>query len=80
MLSAGTPMFLMGEEIGAQKQYRYTDFINNREDLLGERQTNGQRLFRFYQDIIRLRLNNSGLRSHNIEIVYVHNINRIVAV
>lgn len=79
MLSAGTPMFLMGEEIGAQKQYRYTDFINNREDLLGERQTNGQRLFRFYQDIIRLRLNNSGLRSHNIEIVYVHNANRIVA-
>jgi 1,4-alpha-glucan branching enzyme len=79
MLSAGTPMFLMGEEIGAQKQYRYTDFINNREDLLGERQTNGQRLFRFYQDIIRLRLNNSGLRSPNIEIVYVHNANRIIA-
>lgn len=79
MLSAGTPMFLMGEEIGAQRQYRYGDFINNREDLLGERQTNGQRLFRFYQDIIRLRLNNSGLRSHNIDIIHVHNANRVIA-
>jgi len=79
MLSAGTPMFLMGEEIGAQRQYRFSDFINNREDLLGERQTNGQRLFRFYQDIIRLRLNNSGLRSPNIDIIHVHNANRVIA-
>jgi 1,4-alpha-glucan branching enzyme len=79
MLSAGTPMFLMGEEIGAQRQYRYRDFMNNREDLLGERQTNGQRLFRFYQDIIRLRLSNSGLRSHNIDIIHVHNATRAIA-
>ncbi|HEY9783032.1 MAG TPA: alpha-amylase family glycosyl hydrolase [Leptolyngbyaceae cyanobacterium] len=79
MLSAGTPMFLMGEEIGAQRQYRYGDFMNNREDLLGERQTNGQRLFRFYQDIIRLRLSYSGLRSHNIDIIHVHNANRAIA-
>jgi 1,4-alpha-glucan branching enzyme len=79
MLGAGTPMFLMGEEIGAQKPYRYTNFLENREDLLGERQTNGQRLFRFYQDIIRLRLNHSGLRSHNIYINYIHNANRVIA-
>lgn len=79
MLSAGTPMFLMGEEIGAQRQYRYGDFMSNREDLLGERQTNGQRLFRFYQDIIRLRLSYSGLRSHNIDIIHVHNANRAIA-
>lgn len=79
MLSAGTPMFLMGEEIGAQKAYRYRDFMNNREDLLGERQTNGQRLFQFYQDIIRLRLNHPGLRSHNINIVHVHDANRVIA-
>lgn len=90
MLSAGTPMFFMGEEIGAQKFYIYPDrdpdsdedlrqFLNDREDLLGERQTNGQRLFRFYQDIIRLRLNHSGLRSHNIDIIHVHNANRVIA-
>jgi 1,4-alpha-glucan branching enzyme len=79
MLGGGTPMFMMGEEIGAQKPYRYTDFQDNREDLLAERQGNGQRLFQFYQDIIRLRLAHSGLRSHNIEIVHVHNANRVIA-
>ncbi|HEX3440341.1 MAG TPA: glycosidase, partial [Pseudolabrys sp.] len=36
LLSAGTPMFFMGEEIGAQKPYRYNDFAENREDILGE--------------------------------------------
>lgn len=79
MLSAGTPMFLMGEEIGAQRQYRFSDFISNREDLLSERRTNGQRLFRFYQDIIRLRLSYSGLRSRNIDIIHVHNATRAIA-
>ena len=79
MLSAGTPMFLMGEEIGAQKSYRYTNFLDNKEDLLNERQTNGQSLFAFYQDIIRLRRSYSGLRSHNIYIIHIHNINRIIA-
>jgi 1,4-alpha-glucan branching enzyme len=79
ILSAGTPMFLMGEEIGAQKPYRYTDFIDNREDLLGDHRTNGQRLLRFYQDLIQLRRNHSGLRSHWINIIYIHNVNRVIA-
>lgn len=79
MLSAGTPMFFMGEEIGAQKPYRYHDFLQYREDLLGERATNGQRLFRFYQDIIQLRHSHPGLRSHSIDIIHVHNTNRVIA-
>ncbi len=79
ILSAGTPMFMMGEEIGAQKPYRYRDFMANREDLWGERQGEGQRLFRFYQDMIRLRLNRGGLRSHYISVIYVHNANRLIA-
>ena len=79
MLSPGTPMFLMGEEIGAQKPYRYQDFFQNKEDLLGERQNNGQRLFRFYQDLIQFRLSHSGLRSHEIDIIYIHDTNRVIA-
>ena len=79
MLSAGTPMFFMGEEIGAQKQYRYRDFLANREDLLVERQNEGRQLFKFYQDLIRFRLAHSGLRSHNIDIIHVHNANRVIA-
>src|SRR5262249_37127309 len=54
LFSAGTPMFFMGEEIGAQRQYTYNNFIANREDILGERVGNGKLLFRFYQDLISL--------------------------
>lgn len=79
MLSAGTPMFLMGEEIGAQKPYRYADFIDHREDLLSDRQTSGQYLFRFYQDLIQLRLDHPGLCSHWIDVIHVHNANRVIA-
>lgn len=79
LMSAGTPMFFMGEEIGAQKQYRYRDFLDNREDLFEEREGNGRLLFRFYQDVIRLRRNHSGLRSHEIDILHVHNGNRVIA-
>lgn len=79
MLSAGTPMFLMGEEIGAQKPYRYQDFADQREDLLGEKATNGAKLFKFYQDLIQLRYAHSSLRSHNIDIIYVHNTDRVIA-
>src|ERR1700733_5580040 len=34
LLSAATPMFFMGEEIGAAKFYRYDTFLQNREDIL----------------------------------------------
>jgi 1,4-alpha-glucan branching enzyme len=54
LLSAGTPMFFMGEEIGAQRYYTYNNFIANREDIAGERAGNGRRLFLFYQDLITL--------------------------
>jgi 1,4-alpha-glucan branching enzyme len=79
VLSAGVPMFLMGEEIGAQKPYRYTDFLANREDLLGDRTRDGKRLFEFYQDLIRLLYKHSGLRAHTIDIIHVHNANRVIA-
>jgi 1,4-alpha-glucan branching enzyme len=79
MLSAGIPMFFMGEEVGAQKPFTYKYFLQNREDLYGERQTTGQNLFKFYQDIIRLRLNHSALKSNSIEIIHIHNVNRVIA-
>lgn len=79
MLSAGTPIFLMGEEIGAQKPYRYQDFSDNKEDLLYEKATDGAKLFKFYQDLIQFRYAHSSVRSPNIEVVYVHNIDRVIA-
>jgi 1,4-alpha-glucan branching enzyme len=79
LLSAGTPMFFMGEEIGAQQQYRYDNFLQKREDILGERHGNGAAIFRFYQDIITLRRRLGAVRNRNIDILHQHNSNRIIA-
>jgi len=79
LLSAGTPMFFMGEEIGAQKLYTHIDFLSNREDILGERAGNGKALFRFYQDLISLSRRLRSIRSHNIDILHQWNSNRVIA-
>jgi 1,4-alpha-glucan branching enzyme len=79
LLSAGTPMFFMGEEIGAQKRYTFDNFLSNREDILGERTGNGKALFRFYQDLIGLSRRLRSVRSHNIDILHQWNPNRVIA-
>jgi 1,4-alpha-glucan branching enzyme len=79
LLSAGTPMFFMGEEIVAQKLYRYNNISESKEDLHGDRSGSGARMFRFYQDVIRLRLANPAGRSHHIDIVHVHGFTRVIA-
>jgi 1,4-alpha-glucan branching enzyme len=79
LLSAGTPMFFMGEEIGAQKPYRFNSFLSSREDILSERAGNGKRLFRFYQDVISLSRRLRSIRSHNIDILHQSNANRVIA-
>jgi 1,4-alpha-glucan branching enzyme len=79
ILSAGTPMLLMGEEVGAQKAYTYEKFQENKEDLEGERQTTGAHLFRFYQDVIALRLSTAPLRTSNLEILHVNDDTRVIA-
>lgn len=79
LLSGGTPMFFMGEEIGASADYRYDDFIHHRSDLLGARERDGRYLYRYYQDVIALRLSASALRSRDVRTVYVHDANRVLA-
>jgi 1,4-alpha-glucan branching enzyme len=79
LLSAGTPMFLMGEEIGAVKDFTYDGFMENREDLHGERDGAGKYLFRFYRDLIRLRRRHHALATPNIEVTQVHNADRVLA-
>jgi 1,4-alpha-glucan branching enzyme len=79
LLSAGTPMFFMGEEIGAQKPYKYDSFQKNREDILGERAGKGKALFRFYQDLISLSRRLRSIRGNNIDILHQSNSNRVLA-
>jgi len=79
MLSAGTPMFFMGEEIGAQNRYTYDNILAAREDILGQRTGDGQALFRFYQELITLTRRLRAVRSQNIDILHQSNQDRVIA-
>jgi 1,4-alpha-glucan branching enzyme len=79
LLSAGTPMFFMGDEIGAQNAYKYNNILQSREDILTKRTGNGAKLFRFYQDLIALGRRLRSIRSHNIDILHQSNLNRVIA-
>jgi 1,4-alpha-glucan branching enzyme len=79
LLSAATPMFFMGEEIVAQKLYRFDNVASAKEDLRGERCGAGARMFRFYQDLIRLAKGNRAVRSRSIDVVHAEDENRVIA-
>jgi 1,4-alpha-glucan branching enzyme len=79
VFSAGTPMFLSGDEVGAAKIVRYDNPLDAKEDLFGERLGSGANLFAFYSDAIKLRLRRPPLRARNIEIRHVHNHLRAIA-
>ena len=78
ILSAGTPMFFMGEEVAATQPYRFGDFLDHREDIKSLKENTGAAMFRFYRDIIRLRLENTALCSPFVDIIKVHNQNRVL--
>jgi 1,4-alpha-glucan branching enzyme len=79
MLAAGTPLFLMGDEVGASKPYTYDKFTEEKEDLPGLRATSGAFLFKFYQDVIAFRLGQTPLRSTNVEILATDDSSRVIA-
>ncbi|MDX2084745.1 MAG: alpha-amylase family glycosyl hydrolase [Candidatus Melainabacteria bacterium] len=78
LLSAGVPMFFMGEEVGASQDYRYNDFLYHREDFEAMREHEGQALFRFYQDLIRLRRSQPALQQGDLTLVEVDNVSRVL--
>jgi 1,4-alpha-glucan branching enzyme len=80
LLSAGTPMFLMGEEIGATKPFTYDGFMERREDLHGERHGAGRHLFRFYRELIGLRRRHHTFATANIDVVAAHNADRLLVI
>ena len=79
LFSAGTPMFFMGEEIGAQKPYTYNSFMGYREDILGERYGNGAKMFQFYQEAIRFSRRHPAVRVQYIDILHVNDDARVIA-
>jgi 1,4-alpha-glucan branching enzyme len=79
LFSAGTAMFFMGEETGAQKPYRFDTFADNREDILGDRAGSGAQLFRFYSEAIALFRRRPSARSQDIDLVHVDEQSRVLA-
>lgn len=79
LLGPGVPMFFMGEEVGASEPYRFDDFLAHREDFAALRNRTGGPMFACYRDLIRLRREHAALRSANIDVVHVHNENRVLA-
>jgi 1,4-alpha-glucan branching enzyme len=79
LLSADVPMFLFGEEVGSQQKFLYDRVLDNREDYATLRQTTGSGMFRFYSELINLRKSNSAMHGPQLEVLYVHNANRVLA-
>ncbi len=79
VLSAGVPMTLFGEEVGATKRFKYNAVLENKEDIKGMAKSSGAHLYRFYADVNALRAGHSALRSRNLDMVHVHNDNRVLA-
>lgn len=79
LLSAGIPLFLMGEEVGATKKYTYDQFYCNKEDLLGLRQGLGQYLFAYYRDLIALRRSASAIRHGGLQVIHARDQERVIA-
>lgn len=77
--SPGIPMFLFGEEIGAEKPNTYNRFAENKEDLLGASANGGGRMFEFYKSLIRFRLAHPALRHGDVQVIHTHNSNRVIA-
>lgn len=79
MFSAGTPMFLMGEEVGAIQDLIYNRVAEGKVDFAGGRAGAGAKMFVCYRDMIRLRLEREALRSREIEVLSTDRDRRLVS-
>jgi 1,4-alpha-glucan branching enzyme len=77
LLSAGTPMFFMGEEIAARRRFTVDNF--NPEDLHGERAGSGAPMFRFYQEVIAFTRRHPAVRSRRIDVIHVLDSTRVMS-
>jgi 1,4-alpha-glucan branching enzyme len=71
-------MFLFGEEVGVEKPFLYGRVLENRDELEALRNGTGRDLFTFYSQLIRLRREHPGFRSPDIDVLFVHDVDRLI--
>lgn len=76
VLSGGTPMLFMGEEVGAVREVHFDRVYEGREDLVGMAQGIGSRVFRWWKTLIALRRRSACLREAPVEILHVSDLDR----
>ena len=72
-------MFFMGQECGDAELYRWNDFVWHRIDFQVAAAGEGRNLFSFFRSLITLRRTVPALRSGSIDILHVHDGNRMLA-
>jgi 1,4-alpha-glucan branching enzyme len=82
ILSAGTPMFLFGEEVATDTDFTYGNVLAGKVDLWGLRAAggSGRGMFQYYGDLCRLRIAHKGFCSRNLDVLFCHNDHRLIAV
>jgi 1,4-alpha-glucan branching enzyme len=78
LLSAGIPMFLFGEEVGSDRKFVYGEVLRDREDFVARKKADGRSLFEYYRQLVRLRRAHPGLRSPDIDVLFVHDAHRLL--
>jgi 1,4-alpha-glucan branching enzyme len=78
LFSAGIPMFLFGEEVAFLNDFLYDDVLSKREDIYAQKNGDGRSMFEFYSAAIKLRRNCSAFCSEKIELLHIHDDNRII--
>lgn len=77
--SAGTPLFLFGEEVAFENDFIYDNVLALREDFTVKKNGNGREMYEFYRDAIRLRREEPAFHGRNLEILGFNDANRILA-
>ena len=76
LLSAGTPMFFMGEETGAQSR-TVTILPAEPRRYCGRRQRRGRSPVAYFKTLVRLSIDTPAIRSRNIDVGYIDDANRV---
>jgi 1,4-alpha-glucan branching enzyme len=78
LLAPTTPMFFMGEEVGASLPYTYQGFLDAREDYHALRAGAGAQLFAFYAALVHLRRDHAAMRARTYETLFTHDADRLL--